>query len=205
MANRIRFTTAAQVAHAYPELPRGLENLPEDVNPADFMIALAANADPVPAVFFAGLALPKREAVWWGCMVLRAMNLVSGEAGRGLALAEAWARKPEEDERRAAGEFAEEVYFQGPGGWIAFSAFTTSGSLAPAGLQAVPPSPEISGKAAAMAVLLATEASHPMVRLANIRAAVACAREFGLGGDGNQAWKDLAAGKFAPEPAMAQG
>lgn len=201
MANRIRFTTAMQVVEAFPEAADDLGEVPEEIAPLDYLAQLTEDMNPNPALIFAGLALPKREAVWWGCLVMRGMGLLTGESGEGLSLAEAWARHPEEDERRAAGAFAEEIYFEGPGAWIAFAAFSTSGSMAPAGLQAVPPSPEVSGKSAAMAVMLAIDSEDAFVRLANARAAIECAREFAQGGDGKQAWKDHAEGKFQVNPA----
>ncbi|MEM1160995.1 MAG: hypothetical protein AAGJ28_08685 [Pseudomonadota bacterium] len=202
MANRIRFTTAMQVVEAFPEAADDLGEVPEDVTPLDHLAELAKDMNPNPALIFAGLALPKREAVWWGCLVMRGMGLLDGEAGAGLGLAEAWAMHPEEDERRACGAYAEEIYFEGPGAWIAFAAFSTSGSLAPAGLQAVPPSPEVSGKSAAMAVMMATNDEDAFKRLANTRAAIACAQEFATGSDGKQAWKDHADGKFTVEPEL---
>lgn len=204
MANRIRFTAARQVVEAFPGAADDIGEVPEDVAPLDYLAQLAMDENPIPALFFAGLALPKRESVWWACLVMRGMGLTEGEAGAGLKLAEAWVRNPEEDERRAAGQFAEEVYFEGPGAWAAFAAFTTSGSLAPAGLQSVPPPPELSGKCAAMCVIESTGDEDPMQRLANIAAAVACAREFAEGQDGTQAWKDHKAGKFRIEPAAAE-
>jgi len=199
MANRIRFTTAQQVVEAFPSAAEDVGEVPEDIAPLDYLTQLADGDDHIPALFFAGLALPKREAVWWACLVLRGLKLTDGDAGQGLSLAETWARNPEEDQRRAAGEFAEEIYFEGAGAWVAFAAFTTSGSLAPAGLQSVPPSAEISGKSAAMAVLLAAEAEDPATRISNLRAAIECAREFALGGDGSQTWADHTQGKFTPD------
>lgn len=204
MANRIRFTTAQQVVETFPGAADDLGEVPENATPLDFLSQLVSSENPIPALFFAGWALPKRESIWWACLVMRGMGLTDGEAGAGLSLAEAWVRNPEEDERRAAGQFAEEVYFEGPGAWVAFAAFTTAGSLAPAGLQAVPPPPEMSGKCAAMCVIDATEAEDPIQRLANIHAAVACAREFAEGGDGTKAWQDHKAGKFHIEPAAAE-
>lgn len=204
MANRIRFTTAEQVVEAFPAAAEDLGDIPAGADPLDFLSQLASSENPIPALFFAGWALPKRESVWWACLVMRGMGLTDGEAGVGLGLAEAWVRNPEEDERRAAGQFAEEVYFEGPGAWAAFAAFTTAGSLAPAGLQAVPPPPELSGKCAGMCAINATESEDPMDRLANIQAAIACAREFAEGGDGTKAWQDHKAGKFHLEPAAAE-
>lgn len=193
MANRIRFTTAAQVVEAFPGAAAELGEVPADVSPLDHLAKLAKGDDPNAAVIFAALALPKRESVWWGCVALRGMGSAGGghddRAREGLRLAEAWVRHPEEDERRAAGVYAESQYFEGAGAWIAFAAFTTSGSLAPAGLQAVPPSPEISGKCVAMAVLQATDNPDAFVRLATLRVAIESVRDFAAGGDGTGPWK----------------
>jgi hypothetical protein len=189
MANRIRFTTAAQVVEAFPGAASELGEVPADVSPLDHLAALAAADNPNPAITFAALALPKRESIWWGCVTLRGIGNLDERALEGLRLAEAWVRHPEEDERRAAGAYAESQYFEGSGAWIAFAAFTTSGSLAPAGLQAVPPSPEISGKCVAMAVLQATNDPDAFVRLANLCVALESARDLASGGDGTEPWK----------------
>lgn len=200
MANRIRFTTAAQVVEAFPNAAADLGDVPPDVAPLDYLATLAESENPDPAIFFAALALPKRESVWWGCLALRGLGQLDASAGEGVRLAEAWVRHPEEEERRAAGVFAEGEYFEGPGAWIAFAAFTTSGSLAPAGLQAVPPSPEISGKCVAMAVMLAAADDDAFVRLANLRTAIESARDFAGGGDGTGPWKRRAEKLRSPSP-----
>jgi hypothetical protein len=192
MANRIRFTTAAQVLGAFPGAAGELGTLPADVSPLDHLVRLAEGENPDAALIFAALALPKRESVWWGCICLRGMGDLDDRAREGLRLAEAWVRNPEEEERRAAGVYAESQYFEGPGAWIAFAAFTTSGSLAPAGLQAVPPSPEISGKCVAMAIMQAANHPDAFVRIANLRVAVESARDFAVGGDGLGPWKHRA-------------
>ena len=199
MTNRIRFTTAGQVVAAFPDAAEDLGDVPEALSPLDYIETQMGEEDPMPGLIFAGLALPKREAVWWACLALRGMAATDDDVQEGLRLAEAWVRNPEEGERRAAGEFAESRFFEGPGAWVAFAAFTTSGSLAAAGLQAVPPAPEISGKCAAMAVMLATEDEDPERRLDRIRAALSSARDFALGGDGLAPWKALNGGAAPAE------
>ncbi len=207
MANRIRFTTARQVVEAFPGAASELAEVPEDISPLEHLETLAAGDNPNPAIIFAALALPKRESVWWGCITLRGMgNLddrLDDRAREGLRLAEAWVRNPEEDERRAAGRYAESQYFEGAGAWIAFAAFTTSGSLAPAGLQAVPPSAEISGKCVAMAVMQATNDGDARQRLANLRVAIESVRDFAGGGDGTLAWKRRSNGPVVKAAAAA--
>jgi hypothetical protein len=190
MANRILFTTAAQVGEAFPGAAGDLGDLPQNVSPLDHLATLAAGSTPKAAIVFAALALPKREAVGWGCIALRGMGALSGDdrTCEGLRLAEAWVRHPGEDERRAAGRYAESQYFDGAGAWIAFAAFTTGGSLAEAGLQAVPPSPDMSGKCVAMAVVQATDDADTRRRLANLRVAIESARDFAGGGTGTNPW-----------------
>ena len=55
-----------------------------------------------------------------------------------------------------------------------------------------------------MCVIASTESEEPLDRLANIQAAVECAREFAQGEDGTKAWQDHKAGKFRIEPAAAE-
>ncbi|MEM7423423.1 MAG: hypothetical protein AAF334_06845 [Pseudomonadota bacterium] len=202
MAERIRYSLASQVAEAFPAAAEDFGEIAEGVSPQEHVKSLLDANEPLAATIFMALALPKRDAVWWGCLALRGMGHVDPLTQEGIRLAEAWCKNPEEDERRAAGTFAEENYFEGAGAWIAFAAFTTSGSLAPAGLQAVPPSSEVSGKSAAMAVIQATEdpGEDYFVTLANILCALASAQDFSSGGDGTQPWRDHVPGTRAPVP-----
>lgn len=188
MAKRIRFTTAAQVAEAFPEVAADLGEVPDDMLPLEYVEQLVASENLTTALIFTALALPKRDAVWWGCLALRGMGGSDSLTAEGVRLAEAWCRHPEEEERRAAGEFAQENYFEGAGPWIAFAAFTTSGSMAPAGLQAVPPSAEVCGKSVAMSIMLSTEDEDAFTMIENQRCAIASASDFANNGDGTGPW-----------------
>ena len=190
MAKRIRFTTAVQVAEAFPDVAEELGEVPADLHPLEYVNQLVESENTMTALMFAALALPKRDSIWWGCLALRGMGGADPLTAEGLRLAEAWCRHPEEEERRAAGVFAEENYFEGAGAWIAFAAFTTSGSMAPAGLQAVPPAPEVSGKSVAMAIMLATEDEDAFQSIANQKCAIASAVDFAGEGDGTGPWID---------------
>ena len=190
MAKRIRFTTAAQVAEAYPEMADEFGDAPEDLHPLGYVQQLVEADNTTPALMFTALSLPKRDAVWWGCLALRGMGSRDPLTAEGLHFAEAWVRNPEEQERRAAGEFAQENYFEGAGPWIAFAAFTTSGSMAPAGLQAVPPSAEVCGKSVAMAILLAAEDEDVFRMMDNHRCAIQSAVDFASDGDGTGPWAE---------------
>lgn len=189
MANRIRFRTAAQVLEAFPAVASDLGEASGDILPLEHLAELARCDDLRAAVTFAALCLPRREAVWWGCLAIRGMGRMDIGTREGVRLAEAWVRRPEEEERRAAGEFAQSEYFDGPGAWIAFAAFTTGGSLASAGLQAVPPPPEMAGRAVATAVMLAANRDDASERLVELRTAIESARDFATGGDGKGPWE----------------
>jgi len=188
MTDRIRFTFAQQVLEAFPAAAEDIGEVPERVSPVDHVQAMAAAKNPGPAVLFAALTLPKRESVWWGCLCIRGLKLDDEKVRAGLSAAEDWVRKPEEDQRRKAGAVAEELNFAGPGAWIAFAAFTSGGSLAPAGLQVVPPPADACGRSVYAAILQAVRDADPHVRLAKIRCAVDSFREFAAGGDGTKAW-----------------
>ena len=199
MAKRIRFTTAAQVAEAFPAVGEDLGDVPADISPLEYVEQLVAVDNAMTGLMFTALALPRRDAVWWGCLSLRGMGASDPLTAEGLRLAEAWCRHPEEEERRAAGEFAQENYFEGAGPWIAFAAFTTSGSMAPAGLQAVPPSAEVCGKSVAMAIMLATQNEDAFVTIANQKVAIASATDFANDGDGTGPWVERLKQKAAEQ------
>lgn len=199
MAKRIRFTTAAQVAEAFPAVAEDLGDVPGDVTPLEYVEQLVASENAMTGLMFTALALPKRDAVWWGCLALRGMGKADPLTAEGLRLAETWCRHPEEEERRAAGEFAQENYFEGAGPWIAFAAFTTSGSMAPAGLQAVPPSAEVCGKSVAMAIMLATEHEDAFEMIDNQKVAIASAADFANDGDGTSPWVERLQNKAAKQ------
>jgi len=145
------------------------------------------------------LTLPKRESVWWGCLCIRGLKREGAGLREGLAAAENWVRKPEEEQRRAAGKIAEDQGFNGAGAWIAFAAFTSGGSLAPPDLQAVPPPADSCGRSVFAAIMQATRDDDAFVRLANIRCAIDSFCELAKGGEGTKAW---AAGPkvIRPEP-----
>lgn len=201
MAKRIRFTTAAQVAEAFPEVGADFGDAPDDILPLEYIQRLVASESFMPALIFTALALPKRDAVWWGCLALRGMGASDAVTAEGLRLAEAWCRHPEEEERRIAGEFAQENYFEGPGPWIAFAAFTTSGSMAPAGLQAVPPSAEVCGKSVAMSIMMSTEDEDAFKMAENQKCAIASAMDFANNGDGTGPWVERLQRKAAAHEA----
>lgn len=139
------------------------------------------------AARLAAHALPKREAVWWGCMCARAvpdpaLTPLDIEA---LLAAEAWVRKPDDDAlRRAAMEAAQRTGFRTPEAWAAVGAFWSGGSMAPAGQPAVPPPDHLTGVAISGGVVLAAVRLRPERAQDRLARFLASARDIAAGGAG---------------------
>ena len=132
-------------------------------------------------------ALPKREAVWWGCMCARAVPdpaLAQADA-EALLAAEAWVRKPgEEALRRACMDAAQKTEFRSPEAWAAVGAFWSGGSMAPEGQPAVPPGEHLTGVAISGGIVLAAVRNRPERAAARFERFLAAAREIAAGGAG---------------------
>ncbi|WP_203073915.1 DUF6931 family protein [Falsiroseomonas ponticola] len=159
---------------------------------ADGMLKLEAAGLRNEAARLAAHALPKREAVWWGCMCARAVPdpaLLPVDADALLA-AEAWVRKPNEETlRRAAMEAAQRTAFRSPEAWAAVGAFWSGGSMAPAGQPVVPPPDHLTGVAVSGGVVLAAVRLRPDRAQDRLARFLAAARDIAAGG----------AGRIAPE------
>lgn len=139
------------------------------------------------AARLAAHALPKREAVWWGCMCARAIPdpALSATDMEALLAAEAWVRKPGDDAlRRAAMEAAQRTGFRSPEAWAAVGAFWSGGSMAPAGQPEVPPPDHLTGVAISGGVVLAAVRSRPERAPDRLARFLASAREIAAGGAG---------------------
>jgi hypothetical protein len=145
------------------------------------------------AARLAAHALPKREAVWWGCMCARAVpdpTLPEMDL-QALLAAEAWVRKPGDDAlRRAAMEAAQRTGFRSPEAWAAIGAFWSGGSMAPAGQPEVPPPDHLTGVAISGGVVLAAVRTRPERAQDRLARFLASAREIAAGGAGRIATEE---------------
>jgi len=153
---------------------------------ADYVVSLA-QAELFPAAFSVlAHALPKREAVWWGCTAVRYADppVQGSDAEAALAAAEAWVYRPTDENRQPIGAVAVKAGMNTSTGWAAMAAFWSSGSLTPPDSPAVPPNEDLTGKAVAGATTLAAiqrgAQSASGFSIAFIRMALDIAR----GGDG---------------------
>lgn len=151
---RLRFTTATQVFEAFPKAREHIEQKPAEVPPLVFVQLLQASQTPEDAISFCAYLLPRREAVWWACQCIRAMNTgLQAEAKRLLDIAEAWYNAPQEDNRKIALDAGMESVTSGPAAWVALAAGWSGGSLTAEPLQPVPPAPHLTAQAVRAAVL----------------------------------------------------
>jgi hypothetical protein len=160
--------------------------LQPDLPAEAFVDRLCAAGLWIDAVRFLAHALPKREAVWWGCLAARAtLGETPHDAARGAVdAAEAWVYRPNEDNRRAAMAAATAAGNDSPAGWAARGAFWSGGSLAPPEGPVVPPAETLTGAAVAGAVCLAAVQREPEHAPDKYRLFVAQGLDIAGGGTG---------------------
>jgi hypothetical protein len=153
--SNLRFSTARDVFEAFPSAHEDITTSPAEVEPTAFVKRLATSATPEDAVGFCAYMLPRREAVWWACQCLRALNpSPPAEEAAALEAAETWVREPEEHRRRAALRLTSAADRRAPATWAAFGAAWSGGSMVE-GEHPVPTPPHLTAKAVRAAVLIA--------------------------------------------------
>lgn len=108
--------------------------------------------------------LPKREAIWWGCLCLVhewGTELAPPAAAAMNAVVD-WILDPSEDLRRRAGKLGKAARLSSPAGCLGMAVFSSGGSISLPGLPHVPPKPHVTARSVASAVLLlgARHAKH---------------------------------------------
>jgi hypothetical protein len=158
----------------------------EEATPAEFLSQLVEAGNFDAAVKFVAFALPRREAVWWACVCAR-MELQDPAPEpimEALLAAEAWVRKPTDENRRAAMGCAQAGDFQSPAAWAAVGAFWSSGSMGPPDVPEVPAAPHLLGVAILGAVTLAAVQSQPELADEKRARYITAAVDIANGGNG---------------------
>src|SRR6266481_361983 len=132
---KITATRAREICRAFELSEPGQRLLDDAITPLQFVSRLIEIECFADAVSFLAHALPKREAVWWGCLCARdaLAAQVSPAAMTALTAAEAWVYKPTEETRHAAGAAAGAADTGSPCTWPAFAAFWAGDDIAPRG------------------------------------------------------------------------
>lgn len=155
--SKIRTAHAQDISARFQPSEEAMALLEDGLPPATYLERLIAAELFNDAVTFLAQAMPKREAVWWGCLCAGGSmpRPPSAEEQAALEAAEAWVLKPSEENRRAAMAKAEAAGFELPSSWACAGAFWSGGSLAPPDLPEVPPDDKLTGTAVACAVNVA--------------------------------------------------
>lgn len=133
--------------------------------PREYLEALVEAEMLNDALKFMAYLLPRREGVWWGWLCARK---ALGEAPppndlQALEAAERWISEPTDGHRRGALEAANAATLESPAGCVALAAFLSGGSLAPAGMDEVPPPRYASAKAVYGALVFAAVRDQPQL------------------------------------------
>ncbi|MFO0880582.1 MAG: hypothetical protein U0840_24815 [Gemmataceae bacterium] len=118
-------------------------------------------------VKFLAAALPKREAIWWGCLCLHQAGHDREPADAAMMAAiMRWVQEPTEARRKEAEKLTPG---ENPLGFLLRAVLWTGGSLAPAGAPEVAPGPQLPAKGVSGAVLLAAVLGPPEATLDRFR------------------------------------
>jgi hypothetical protein len=143
---------------------------PTDRPSLEFLAGLVTGPTPEDAITFCAYLLPRREAVWWGFQCLNHRPELLTEQDRVmLAAAEAWVRRPDEEERNAALEIGLASPTKTPGAWIALAAGWSGGSMLGPDEAAIAPPPYLTPKAVNAGVLSALARVERLERAGTLR------------------------------------
>ena len=176
---------------AYLELPDEIQTQAEATpDPNQLIAELAEQEHFMDAMRLRAYLLPKRDAVWWGCLCVRddLDDPLDPPQVEGLEAAVSWVAEQDEEHRRFAESKAEAAKMSGPGGMLALSAFWSDGSIGASDGPAVPPDRRLTCQGVAGALI--TAAYHGDASKANDRMVAFLAKG-----------QDVADGKFpCPKP-----
>jgi hypothetical protein len=143
--------------------PAGLKAAATAAGPRELIAALAEPEAARDAVAALALMLPRRQAVWWACLIARLLPEAVQSPAEAAAIegAEAWVQTQSAEDGERAFELAEQCGGDAPARWAATAAFFSGPSLAPRGQQAVPAPAYLTGVAARVAAVSLVH--HPAI------------------------------------------
>ncbi|WP_156361767.1 DUF6931 family protein [Sphingomonas sp. Leaf343] len=133
----------------------GLEALATTTGPEALLTTLMAMPDQADAAAALALMLPRRQSVWWACLAVRLIPGIGERAAERVALetAETWVQTTSDEAAERAFTAAEFCAVSAPARWAAMAAHWSGPSIAPRGLQPVPPAAHLTGIATRTAML----------------------------------------------------
>lgn len=155
---------AAEICKSILLTDGGKKLLREDLTARQFLDLLWQKEQYADAIHFMAHALPKRAAVWWGCLCLW-LTLRPGdppaEVKAALRGAVQWVQDPCEENRRAAGAAGQTAKLHTPAGCLAMAAYFSDVSMNPPDQPKAPPPPELTAQTVANAVMMAAFQGDP--------------------------------------------
>ena len=176
--NRIRFTDAADVFAAYPQLEHFAQRPTVPRAPLDYVRDLMNSPPPPAALAFLAHLLPRREAIWWG---RQCVSAISPAPEPGVQLAQRWVRDPDEALRREALAYSQASDLKAPGAWLARAVGYSGGSLLAPDQPVTLPAPDACAQAVNAALVLAATAAPATAVLPWIRAFAEAGIRFAQG------------------------
>ena len=135
-------------------------------------------------ITFLAAALPKREAVWWGCLSCGGSDASSlpPDDRRAIEAARTWVIDPSEANRRAAEAAANAGELLTAPSCVAMAAFLSGGSMGPPEVPEIPPPDHLTGHTIACALSLAAASGSDEVAKRALELGIAVA-------DGKNRWE----------------
>ena len=149
---------------AYLQLSDDVQQLAAaDKTGEELIDALVAEQQYPEALRLRAYLLPKRAAVWWGCVCVRedVQEPLDVEQAVALEAAIAWVADPQEDRRRECDRLAEAAASPGPGVLLARSAFWSEGSITPPDAPETPADERLTCQGVAAALIIAAYLGDP--------------------------------------------
>lgn len=143
--------------------PESVQLFNPDLTPAEYLSRLVENHLYSDAIRFVAHVLPKREAVYWACMVWGALfgpRRLSANQEAAFEAAIEWVCDPNEATRRQAETAARAAGFDNSAGCAAMAAFWSQGSMTPAHLPPVEVKPYLCGRMVSASVILTAAAGE---------------------------------------------
>jgi hypothetical protein len=161
--DRVPWTQARQVAQLIDPAREDLP--PHSVTPEAYFSSLAGDGRREEAVTFLGHALPRYEAVLWAAGAVRRIDPAPSPARLDARAAiTAWIDDPVDATRRSAWSAGQAAPDSSPERLLGHAVFLSGGSIAPEDLPAVNPEPELAGRLAAAAVIMAAHRTSDAAR-----------------------------------------
>lgn len=160
--SKVQWTESGQILRLLERDEGEIAAMPKDV--VECHEAYLAQGRMPEAIFYLAMALPRFEAVRWGCLFLDEMSRIDGLARpeqQALDSVQRWVGEPIEQYRRAAFAASELAREDSPERMIALAAFFSGGNVSSPDLQPVEPPPHAAGRFAGVAVLGAAYRKGP--------------------------------------------